>query len=208
MKLTFILVLTIFTICSYAQFTQDLVVFKKETAKIMDILGISIRTRLEKDDSITIHLKNDFALNASFGQHQIGFIKRDGLIDSSARWYIKPSIDITPLLDSIISKKIDTSKKVYTRACCFIIHELTHYFQKSIPPINYFEPNNNFEYNKYISQQTEFEAYAVGSYYFLKKFNKRKLNKIMRLRIDKERRFKYLINAFWEEVYPWRPLVF
>ncbi|MBK8698098.1 MAG: hypothetical protein IPN29_00320 [Saprospiraceae bacterium] len=208
MKTIFILLFLFFEINSSAQYTKILNGFKKETVRIMNILSIPMRTHLEKDDSLIIILKNDFSLNARFDQDKIGFIQRNGVIDTGGRWYISPKIFITPLLDSIISKKIDTSKNVYARANSAIIHELTHYFQKTYFEGDYFEPSNNLEYNKYITQQIEFEAYAVNSYYYLNIFKKKKLKKIMRTHMSMNERLRHLINSYWKEAYPWRPLPF
>lgn len=208
MKSVIVLFLTFFTISSSAQLTKNVNNFKEQTFKIMNILSIPIRTHLEKDDSITIKLKNDFSLNAEFARNEIAFVIKNGILDTAGRWYINPYINITPPLDSIISNTIDTSKKVYNRACVSIIHELTHYFQKTYFIGDYFEPINNSDYKKYISQQIEFEAYAVSSYYYLRKFKNKKLKKIIRMKTNTNEKFKALINAFWAEVYPWRPLVF
>jgi hypothetical protein len=57
------------------------------------------------------------------------------------------------------------------------------------------------ELKKHIGQPTEFEATAVGAYFFLSYTDKKRLNDIMSSGVSTKRKMELLINAYMRAVY-------
>ena len=183
---------------------------QSKTVEIMNRLNIHIRKNIAKDNHFNLTIRNDTSLEADFKYDKIGSKIVQGVFDTSGRWYVNPTIILTSMLDSIASKKKYTSRKVYIRSLSIIVHELTHYYQTTFVNDNYYAPDiiplNMFR--RYIRQPVEFEAFAVGSFYYLSVLCKKTLKRIMKGNITIDKKFELLINAFWKEWNPSDPPVF
>jgi hypothetical protein len=175
----------------------------KETILIMNKLNIKVRGTLLRDDSINLTVDPKVLhFNAFFRFEQIVFLGQP--LNMEYRWYKKPQIIIPLTIDSVITLKKDTNKISYIKAASTIIHELTHFLQATWTE-NYFQANLESEMGKYILQKIELEAYAVGAYYFLYHYNRKRLKKIMKMKEDDFTKKKRLINTYYNTLYPWRP---
>lgn len=186
----------------------DLKSLLNETKEIMKELSIKQRTNLKMDDSLTVFInKNDFALNAAFGLAN----PKNGVMtppdNIKLRFYKKPLIKISPILDSIVNHTKDTLKLIYLKAYSIIVHELAHYLQETWDEI-YYSIDDLKNEKEYILQPTEFEATTIGSYYFLKHFAPNELTEIKKINVPEKRKFELIINAYRRHVYPWRTPLF
>ncbi|MEO6611200.1 MAG: hypothetical protein ABIT05_03675 [Chitinophagaceae bacterium] len=181
----------------------DLPGLVKETAGIMTSLGIKIRENMEKDDTLKLDVttKKEF-FNAEFISHLVATPNKN----SNQRYYILPIIMISPTLDSVLFNKVDTNAFTRLKAFETIVHEITHFLQITLED-NYFRPTDMKDFNKYASQLSEIEAYAVGGYYFLKYYNKKKLKTILKSKTSNLEKMKSLFKTLYETLYPWRPKI-
>jgi hypothetical protein len=64
--------------------------------------------------------------------------------------------------------------------------------------VNYYYifTDKNPDVKRYFSQPSEFEAYSVGDYFFLKQYDKKTLKDIMKQELDIHRKCELLINLF------------
>lgn len=182
----YLLLILLFTTCSpkinlnkskYKLAKTDASIFINETKKIMNILGINIRDSLQYDGTIqTIISDSLFGYYKDFGlffpdSNLVGMINNN--IES--RVYAYPIINIATNIDSIIIEKKDTSiyQEIYARSV--IIHELTHYLQKTY---TYVGSKNRISNGKkfYYNLPDEKEAYAVQYYFMFKNLDSNRIN--------------------------------
>jgi hypothetical protein len=119
--------------------------------------------------------------------------------DNSLSFYINPKIKISPYIDSVIFKKIKSSKLVYVKCLSIIVHELTHYLQ-DIDTI-YIARENAKDLAEYISQPYEFPAYSIGAIYFLKNFDNKVFIKLNQM-ADTRKKMEMFINKYYNIIYP------
>ncbi|MEO6453829.1 MAG: hypothetical protein ABIN97_07160 [Ginsengibacter sp.] len=171
----------------------------KETKKAMADLNIGIRDNLEKDEPFLIIVDSSIKeLNAKFTM-EYGF--DSGKKDLASRWYKEPRIRISPIFYSILLKIRDTSNLIYLQTKSIIAHELTHYLQKSI--MNDFAPYTALgDPDMEQKSLTEFEAYSIGCYYFLSKYNSGSLKKIMNSLVSPKEKMILIMNVATDIFFP------
>ena len=204
--------LLIFSKVSYSQSEIDKIVFditkfKLEASLIMSKLGIKQRINFSMDDTLKLFIDTSLSVfNAKFGT-----LKEKGVIspdDLRFRYYLTPVIKVSPLMNLVITKSRDTTSLARLKAYSIIIHEIVHYLQETWDNESYFVLQSKEDEKLYISQPSEKEAYAAGSYFYLKINHKMVLNKIMLSSVSVQKKFEMLINAYREKVYPWRGKLF
>ena len=145
----------------------------------MHRLNIPVRKNIYKDDTLKVTIFEGRMMTCSYGQDSVKpFYKFRGL-DTNNRWYIHPKIAMSSILDSIYSRKRDTSRFIYIKALGSVVHELTHYLQNEwVSDQDYI--NLSLENPKsHFLQPVEFQAYSVEGYYDLNFANKKELKRIM-----------------------------
>ena len=186
----------------------DLTSAIQETKSIMNHLSIRIRENIKMDDSLRVYVNPaETNFNANFGSEtpEKGLKAPQNHIE--LRYYILPLIEISSVMDSIIFNKKDTSYLIYMKGTSIIIHEISHYLQETWDD-NYFKLRTMADEKRYISQPTEIESYAVGSYYFLSHFKPVELKEIMSSNETIHRKYELLINAYRKYVYSEMPILF
>src|SRR6266542_4567026 len=176
--------------------SNDTFILKNQTLYIMKKLGIGVRKNINKDDALFFGTYNSRFISCVYGQDAIAPYYRSKGLDTNERWYIKPIINLSTTLNSIIRNKKDTTHLFYIDAFSSVIHELTHYYQNTYTGFDSTYIKGTLEnFQEHVEQPVELEAYEAEAYYFLFFADKKALKKIMELKIPKKERFKILYNS-------------
>jgi hypothetical protein len=207
--LIFVLLCPLFSFGQKLYLTKDTIDMKimvEQTKYIMNRLQIGIRKNIHKDDSLKISTYSSPKLiSAAYGQDFMWPYSNSKGLDTLGRAYKNPNIIMSELMDSILKNRIDTTKFVRVKAHSSILHELTHYLQITYTSDDDYIPATLEGFRDYVLQPTEFEAYAVDSYFTLYLLNRKELDRIMKMQTTRNERFKMLINAYFDLVYPQIP---
>lgn len=168
----------------------------------MNRLEIPVRKNYFKDDSLTKSTYPSKYITCSYGQSAIAPFSKSKGLDTNNRWYIKPNLLLSSILDSIFFKKIDTTYTVFIKAAASIAHELTHYFQNTYISDKDLLLLANKGNRAYFNLQNEKEAYAVDAYYFLYFTNRDLLKKLLKMKYTNEILFNELSIASDSLQYP------
>jgi hypothetical protein len=169
----------------------------KETIGMMKLLNIRVRDSIAKDGALKIGtidtIANPFqkGIGATFARAKSG-----RTLDSNgdAVKYMFPIIYVTHFIDSILSDRKDTSKisEVYARSV--LVHELTHYLQKTVT-ITYGSRGKSLE--EYINLPDENEGLSIHAYYFLRHYSPNTLVAIQQKKMDTKQFRLSIINAMY-----------
>jgi len=177
------------------------------TKEIMNRLGIKIRPNVYLDDPISFTF-DDFKNKGNIGAN---FVVTNAIYpndSASLRFYKKPEIVMKKFFYERLKKGIkkDTSNYFfYILGINIIIHELTHYLQLTYPSTEYADSLDFSTLEKrreYIKRPSEFEAYAVGYYYFLYYFRRPLLERIVISDLKNVIKMKIIINEADKLMYP------
>jgi len=157
----------------------------------MKTLGFRVRKNLASDGYIQL------IIDSTVQDATFTYIKSEVVNTDSERYYKKPLIRISPSLYDIIFKQKDVTNKMYLSSQSILIHEITHYLQVADEENYYYIfKDKNPDVKRYFNQPSEFEAYSVGDYFFLKQYDKKALKNIMKQELDIHRKCELLINLF------------
>lgn len=158
---------------------NDISVLKSQTVDIMHRLNFPVRRNIMKDDSLVITVFDGRFMTCSYSQYSVRpFDKLKG-VDTNLRWYIKPKIAMSSILDSIYRRKRDTSQFIYIKALGSIVHELAHYLQNEWVSDEGYITFGWKNPKAYFLQPVEFQAYAIEGYYVLNFTDRQDLQRIM-----------------------------
>jgi hypothetical protein len=147
---------------------KDYSKLENETKHIMNHLGIRIRDSIDMDGKMVFHVI-DTLLQPTLKDFdgQFARSKSGRTLDNNgdAVKYSAPIIYLSKMVDSILSEKRNESHFMEIYARSILVHELTHYLQKTVV-ITYSNRAESAE--KYLSYQDENEAFTVQAYYLLK----------------------------------------
>ncbi|OJJ16713.1 hypothetical protein BKI52_32930 [marine bacterium AO1-C] len=138
-----------------------------ETLKIMDLLNINIRTSFwDKKDGDIKYVEGSEYLGAFFWNIA------DDWENPETRVYKDPTIALNPRARQLLLKPKNEDEGFFGKS--LVVHELTHYLQVADYKILQGWPDYHIPYDPsnpllYYSQQVEFEAFTVCSYYYLVK---------------------------------------
>jgi hypothetical protein len=143
----------------------------KETKKIMADLKIRVRDSLRKDGQLQIQVVDTDSMPQYKGATAIfARTKSWRVLDEhgDAVKYEHPIIYIVAFIDSLLHDKQKKSKfhEVYAKGV--LVHELTHFLQKTVTKT--YTARSQMSPQGYYSLQDEYEALTVHAYYFLKHF--------------------------------------
>jgi hypothetical protein len=185
--------------------TLDYSALLKDTYRIMSILNFRIRDNVKKDGylqpCVNVQRDNSFAAGFAYNPENLVGSKTD-----TSRYFRYSILHMSISLYSIISKQKDTTFESYEEAKSIVVHELAHYLQQT-NNIPYIEATDNNR-TEYISQPSEFEAHSVGCYYFLEKYDRKELKRIVNLKMPVKEKCKLIINQYWRIIYPNSGVVF
>lgn len=175
-----VIFILMFVLRSYCQ--EDFVNSKiQETKDIMTYWGIPIRPNYLQDGKISYIVDSSFPqLRAEF--MAIGKWKGLDSIALLSRTYTKPEIRVSKFIDSQLKARDSTI--YYFFAIHTVIHELCHYLQAGYVGQGYVKPEA--DYNDYVRQPIETQAFGVGGYYFLRALSPRYLNVVLESNIKPE----------------------
>lgn len=148
-----------------------------EAKRIMSIFSFSTRTNLALDDSLVFQVNvAALGMNAAICIDDCGgvttVLKKN--LPYSERFYLRPKVQISPLLDSFIYNLRYFDKASATKAKAILIHEIVHYLQAVISKGG--DQPGTVEYYRDFQ---EWEAHAVMSYYYLEKLYPLRLKEIL-----------------------------
>lgn len=204
----FLFISLLISTISFSQSNNVKKEFKKiiaDTKSVMRELKIEIRKNINRDDILLMKVDSTYPpFNSNFTA-DIDTTMGSKFITYhyDLRQYNNPCIFVSPLLVPIIKKQIDTTNLIHIKAVSCLVHELTHYFQVTSDS-SYTEPTNDSMMKEYMYRPTEFEAFTVQAYFFLKKYDSEKLKKILKSTNPTRGQRELLINTFYEYTTPWR----
>ena len=177
-------------------------VLTRQTVDIMKRLDFPIRKNLAKDDSLRITVYKGTLMTCHYSQAIIKPYSKISGMDTNNRWYIKPEIVISSILDSIFSGKKDTSRFIYVKALGSVIHELTHYLQNEWVSDEDYNDGTKGSFRDYFFQPVEFQAEVVEAYYLLNFTDKKSLKNILNSNYSIGQKRTLLVDLYFKMEYP------
>jgi hypothetical protein len=148
---------------SFSQTQVEVDELKDETKNIMQLLQIDLRDSLQNDGTLKIEVMKSWDQHKDAGAY-FNFSNSFKVVDANSNVvsYLKPEIFIRPVFDSVLKEQNDTSKIAEIYAKSILVHELTHFFQKTT-----YKVGKTYKVVDPINDPVEKEAYAVQAFYFL-----------------------------------------
>ncbi|WP_045114415.1 hypothetical protein [Microscilla marina] len=166
----------------------------KDTLRIMKELNIKARPNYQKDSKIVYEKFPSYDGLAGF---EVIYDNVQQQNNPDLMFYIDPRIIFKPELEKELKVFEDTPKNVKARSV--LVHEYTHLLQWGTYEelhLKHDYISHEVDFEMYVSQRIEFEAWATQAWYYLEHMALQELNDILELGLAEQETRKQLINRF------------
>lgn len=166
------------------------------TKTAMKATNYELRANIHLDSQLVFMVDPTFqALKARFDSKQGRYVKDVGM---STLFYHDPTIIYSPFMDSVITGLLQVDRNTLITVKSIIVHELAHYLCNREDG-DQLPTEESLSEQQYYYQPFEQIAWKVQSYYYVKNYDIKFFNDIMKSPKSIDTKLEALIDKFFEK---------